>query len=57
MGGGGSFGREVDMRFGVARAWARAGELDPRALGSLDENNVRGAPPNLGLLASWRSRF
>ncbi|HEY5006696.1 MAG TPA: S8 family peptidase, partial [Caulobacteraceae bacterium] len=50
-------GREVDLRFGVARAWARAGELDLQALGVLDENNVHGAPPNLGLLASWRSRF
>jgi hypothetical protein len=50
-------GRELDLRLGVARAWARAGELDLQALGALDENNVRGAPPNLGLLASWRSRF
>ena len=50
-------GREVDLRFGLARAWARAGELDLQALGTLDENNVHGAPPNLGLLASWRSRF
>jgi hypothetical protein len=50
-------GRELDLRFGLARAWARAGELDLQALGVLDENNVRNAPPNLGLLASWRSRF
>jgi hypothetical protein len=50
-------GRELDLRLGVARAWARAGELDLQALGVLDENNVRGAPPNLGLLASWRGRF
>jgi hypothetical protein len=50
-------GREMDMRLGVARTWIRAGELDLQALGVLDENNVRGAPPNLGLLASWRSRF
>jgi hypothetical protein len=50
-------GREVDLRLGIARAWARAGELDLQALDMMDENNVRGAPPNLGLLASWRSRF
>jgi hypothetical protein len=50
-------GREMDLRLGVARGFARAGELDLQALGVLDENNVRGAPPNLGLLASWRSRF
>ncbi len=50
-------GREVDLRFGLARAWARAGELDLQAIGALDENNIHGAPPNLGLLASWRSRF
>jgi hypothetical protein len=50
-------GREVDLRFGMARSWAGAGELDLQALDMMDENNVRGAPPNLGLLASWRSRF
>jgi len=50
-------GREFDLSFAVARDFSHLGELELKALGVMDENNQRDIPPNLGLLASWRSRF
>jgi hypothetical protein len=50
-------GREYDLSLGVARDFSHLGALELRALGVVDENNQRDIPPNLGLLASWRSRF
>jgi len=50
-------GRELDLAFGFSRDFSHIGELELKALGVMDENNQRDIPPNLGLLATWRSRF
>ncbi len=50
-------GRELDLGFGLARDFTGWGELEFRGLGILDENNQADIPPNLGVLASWRTRF
>ena len=50
-------GRELDLRLYADRNLGRYGALRLEATAASQEGNVAGAPPGLGLLATWRVGF
>lgn len=50
-------GREIDIRFGLARHLGPFGRVQLQGVGLLQEQNRASAPLNLGLLANWSTPF
>jgi hypothetical protein len=50
-------GRQIDLRLGFDRSWARWGVLELQGVAIINEANQANATMNYGLTASWRSQF
>ena len=49
--------RQVNLSFGLGKSFGGVGDLDLRAVDILNDNNQAGASPDIGVLATWSSRF
>lgn len=49
--------RQVNLSLGLGKSFGAAGDLDLRAVEILNDNNQAAAPLDLGVLATWASKF
>ena len=49
--------RQVNLSLGLGKSFGAAGDLDLRAVDILDKDNQANAPLDIGVLATWGSKF